>query len=190
MPIWGWVIIGVAIVVALGAAIFAMATRRRTQRLRSQFGPEYDRTVADTPSKREAEHVLAEREKRRSEYDIKPLTPAARDRYASAWRDTQARFVDDPGSAVAEADRLIERVMAERGYPVEDFEAQAGDLSVDHPDVVQDYREAHSIAVRHARGGADTEDLRRALVRYRALFERLLVTEDQRTERAPEPSGV
>jgi hypothetical protein len=179
MPTWGWVIIGVAAVVVIAGAAVAIAVQQRTQRLRSRFGPEYDRAVSDAPTRREAEHVLTEREKRRSQFDIKPLSPAARDRYAGAWQETQTRFVDDPGSAVREADRLIEQVMAERGYPVEDFEANAADLSVDHPEVVADYRDAHLVAVAHGRGDADTEDLRRALVRYRALFERLLETEEE-----------
>jgi hypothetical protein len=178
MPIWGWVVIAVAVVVVVAVAALALS-QMRTRRLRSSFGPEYDRTVADAPSRREAEHVLTERQKHREEFDIKPLSPAARDRYADMWQDTQTRFVDDPGSAVAEADRLIELVMSERGYPVEDFDEQAADLSVDHPDVVEDYREAHAVAIQQSRGDADTEDLRRALVRYRALFERLLETEEE-----------
>jgi hypothetical protein len=178
MPTWGWVLIGVAAVVVVAIAVFNWM-QMRTRRLRSSFGPEYDRTVAEAPSRREAEHVLTERQKRRAEFDIRPLSPGARDRYADMWQDTQTRFVDDPGSAVAEADRLIELVMSERGYPVEDFGEQAADLSVDHPDVVEDYREAHAVAAMQSRGDADTEDLRRALVRYRSLFERLLETEQE-----------
>jgi hypothetical protein len=179
MPTWGWVLIAIAIVAVIGLAALATYMQMRTRRLRASFGPEYDRTVADTPSRREAEHVLAERQKRRAEFDIRPLSPAARDRYATAWRETQARFVDDPESAVAEADRLIEQVMAERGYPVDTFDEQADDLSVDHPDVVEDYRQAHAVAIRQRDGDVDTEDLRRALVHYRALFERLLETEEE-----------
>jgi hypothetical protein len=180
MPTWGWVVIGVGIAAIVVLAVVAMLMQMRTRRLQASFGPEYDRTVADAPSRREAEHVLAERQKRRAEFEITPLTPAARERYVRAWQETQTRFVDDPGSAVSAADRLIEQVMSERGYPVEDFEEQAADLSVDHPDVVDDYREAHAIALSHERGHADTEDLRRALVRYRSLFERLLESEDER----------
>jgi hypothetical protein len=179
MPTWGWVLIGAGIAAAVVLAAVAVWMQMRSRRLRETFGPEYERTVADAPSRREAEHVLAEREKRRAEFDIRPLSPAARDRYRSMWQETQARFVDDPGAAVAEADRLIELVMAERGYPVEDFDEQAGDLSVDHPDVVEDYRAAHAVALAHERGEAETEDLRQALVRYRSLFERLLETEEE-----------
>jgi hypothetical protein len=179
MPTWGWVLIGVGVAAAVGLVVLAVALRARTQRLRSTFGPEYDRTIAEAPSRREAEHVLSEREKRRAEFDLKPLTPAARERYAGMWRETQTRFVDDPGAAVAEADRLIELVMSERGYPVDDFEEQAADLSVDHPEVVENYREAHAVAVARTHGEAETEDLRRALVCYRSLFERLLETEEE-----------
>jgi hypothetical protein len=178
MPTWGWVVIGVAVAAAVGLAVLVVL-RARTRRLRSSFGPEYDRTVADAPSRREAEHVLSERQKRRAEFEIKPLSRAARERYAGMWRETQTRFVDDPGSAVAEADRLIELVMSERGYPVEDFDEQAADLSVDHPDVVENYREAHAVAAARTRDEVETEDLRRALVCYRSLFERLLEIEEE-----------
>jgi hypothetical protein len=179
MPTWGWVLIAVGVAAALALVLFATMTQRRRRRLQTSFGPEYDRTVADAPSRREAEHVLEERQKRRSQFDIRPLTPAARDRYTSMWQETQSRFVDDPGAAVAEADRLIELVMAERGYPVEDFDEQAADLSVDHPDVVEEYRSAHAVALAHERGEAETEDLRNALIRYRSLFERLLETTEE-----------
>jgi hypothetical protein len=179
MPTWGWVLIAVGVAVVVGLALVALLVQRRSRRLRTTFGPEYDRTVAEAPTRREAEHELAERQKRREQFEIRPLSAGARDRYTREWQEMQGRFVDDPDSAVAEADRLVERVMAERGYPVEDFDAQAADLSVDHPDVVEDYREAHRVALSRERGEADTEDLRRALVRYRSLFERLLEHEEE-----------
>ena len=179
MPTWGWIVIGIAAAVALVAAAWGTMRAARTRRLKSTFGPEYDRTIADAPTRGEAEEVLEERRRRHEEFELRPLTPAARDRYLQSWRDAQARFVDDPGSAIEEADRLIQSVMAERGYPVDDFEERAGDLSVDYPDIVENYREAHGVAEAHARGHADTEDLRRAMTRYRSLFERLLETEEE-----------
>jgi hypothetical protein len=115
--------------------------------------------------------------------EIAPLTPSARQRYARAWWETQSRFVHDPGSAVSEADRLIEQVLVECGYPVEELDEQAADESLGRPDVVEDYRVAHEIALAHERGHADAEDLRRAIVRYRSLFERLVET-DEATARA------
>src|ERR671937_29299 len=116
-----WIVIAVAAVVVLALVLWSALRTRRTRTLREGFGPEYDRTVADSPSRREAETELTERQKRREELDIQPLSPEARDGYANSWRATQARFVDDPGGAIAEADVLIQRVMRERGYPVEDF---------------------------------------------------------------------
>src|SRR5918911_956822 len=118
--------------------------------------------------------ALLERQKRRDELDVKPLDPAARERYAEEWQATQARFVDDPGGAITEADVLIQRVMRERGYPVEDFEQRAADVSVDHPEVVNNYRAAHGISIAHQREKASTEDLRVAMVHYRSLFDELL----------------
>jgi hypothetical protein len=174
MATWVWIVIAIAAVVVLALVIWSALRTRRTQTLKEGFGPEYDRTVADAPSKREAEADLAERQKRREELDIRPLDDGARERYAEEWQVTQARFVDDPGGAIAEADVLIQRVMRERGYPVEDFDQRAADVSVDHPEVVNDYRAAHGISVAHERERATTEDLRRAMQHYRSLFDELL----------------
>ena len=182
MPGWVWALIAIAAVVVLALVVWGALRARRTRTLREGFGPEYDRTVADAPSKREAEADLAERRKRREQLDVKPLSPEARDRYAESWRATQARFVDDPGGAIAEADVLIQQVMRERGYPVEDFEQRAADVSVDHPEVVNNYRAAHGVSIAHAREKATTEDLRQAMVHYRSLFAELLETR--------EPAGV
>jgi hypothetical protein len=174
VPTWGWVLIAIGAVVLLGALAWSAAGARRRRGLRERFGSEYDRTVADAPSRREAEADLSERENRRQELEIRPLAPKARDSYASRWHNTQARFVDDPEEAIGEADRLIQEVMRERGYPVEDFEQRAADLSVDHPEVISNYRAAHGISVANEHGKASTEDLRTALVHYRALFVELL----------------
>ena len=175
MPVWGWVLVGIAIVAIVVIAAIMMMTRRRTAALREQFGPEYERTVSATGEKRDAETELLERRERRQQFNITSLAPAARERYQQDWRMIQAQFVDDPASAVASADGLIQSVMRERGYPVEDFDQRADDLSVDHPDVVQNYREGRQLA----RTGQDmdkgsTEDLRRAFRYYRALFDELV----------------
>jgi hypothetical protein len=174
VPTWAWILIAVAAVAVVALIVWSAMRSRRTRTLREGFGPEYDRTVADAPSTREAEAELAARRKRREELDIQPLSPEAREGYAESWRTTQARFVDDPGAAIAEADVLIQRVMRERGYPVEDFEQRAADVSVDHPEVVNNYRAAHAISIAHERERASTEDLRLAMQHYRSLFDELL----------------
>ena len=178
MDTWVWIVIAVAIVVVLALVAWSVVNRRRRQELQEGFGPEYERTVAEAPSRREAEAELRERRERHGEFDIRPLSPQARDRYAQEWEATQARFVDAPESAIRDADDLIQSVMRERGYPVEDFDQRAADLSVDHPDVVENYRHGHELARRTVRGEGDTESLRQALVHYRALFEELLVAKD------------
>jgi hypothetical protein len=168
-------LVAILVVLVLLVVLALVAGRqRRSRRLRDKFGPEYDRTVAEAGDRREAEATLQERTERRQRLDIVPLDPAARDRYVEAWRQTQARFVDEPAEATREADRLITELMRERGYPVEDFEQRAADVSVDHPQVVDDYRAAHAIAAANERSEASTEDLRQALVHYRSLFEELL----------------
>ena len=162
----------VIVIVALLAVVGMLAYRqRRSAQLREGFGPEYDRAVDEHGDQRAAEAELRERRERRSAYDIKPLGAADRDRYAERWRETQAKFVDQPASALTDADELLSAVMRDRGYPVEDFEQQAADVSVDHPEVVDHYRRAHAI---HGSKRASTEDLRQAMVHYRALFAELL----------------
>lgn len=177
MDTWVWIVLAVVAVAIVAAVAWWLTRERRSRRLRETFGPEYDRTVTEAPTRGEAEEMLRERERRHDEFDIRPLTPAARDRYVAEWERLQARFVDEPSAAIGDADELIQQVMRERGYPVEDFEQRAADLSVDHPDVVEDYRAAHTVARAHVRGEASTEDLREGLLRYRSLFERLLETE-------------
>jgi hypothetical protein len=173
MSVWAWILIAVAVVLLVGLLAWGVYRQRERTRLRSTFGPEYERTV-DMTGRREAESELAAREKRRARLDIRALDPAARERYAEAWRDAQARFVDSPEQAIREADHLVTEVMRERGYPMEDFDQRAADVSVDHPDVVENYRAAHATSLANEQGEASTEDLRQAMVHYRALFMELL----------------
>ena len=166
-----WVLIAL---ILIGAVVWFAFARRRSQQLRQRFGPEYDRTIRTEGNVRKAEAALEARAKRVDALHIRPLSPADATRFDAAWRVVQARFVDDPHGAVTEADRLVGEVMAARGYPVGDFEQRVADISVDHPDVVMNYRAARDIAVVHAQGKASTEDLRQAMVHYRALFRDLL----------------
>jgi FtsZ-interacting cell division protein ZipA len=179
-------LVAILIVIALLVVLALFAGRqRRSRKLRERFGPEYDRTVAETGDRKEAESRLQERTERRQQLDIVALDPADRDRYVQAWRQTQARFVDEPAEATREADRLITDVMRKRGYPIDDFEQRAADISVDHPQVVDDYRAAQAIAATNERGEASTEDLRQALVHYRSLFEELLEVDRTDDDRQP-----
>jgi hypothetical protein len=183
MPTWAWILIAAGILLAV-AATFVLVTRRRTARLRERFGPEYDRTIEKRGGRREAEAELGTRVERREKLEIRPLAPEARARYEEAWLEVQARFVDDPAAAVAGADQLVGSVMSDRGYPLDDFERRAEDISVDHPQVVERYRSAHGIARKNEEGQATTEDLRQAIQHYRALFEDLLEpAEDQALRR-------
>jgi FtsZ-interacting cell division protein ZipA len=176
------ILIVLAVLVVL--ALF-LSRQRRSRKLKEQFGPEYDRTVAEAGDRKEAEARLQERTERRQQLDIVPLDPTDRDRYVEAWRQTQARFVDEPAEATREADRLITEVMRQRGYPIDDFEQRAADISVDHPQVVDDYRAAQAIASANERSEASTEDLRQALVHYRSLFEELLEVDRADNDRQP-----
>ena len=174
MPAWAWVIIAVAIVVVVALVVWRALATRRTRTLQGRFGSENDRTLDGAESRRAAEAELAARAERRDELDIRPLAPGARERYLNQWQAVQARFVDDPNGAVGEADRLIQSVMSDRGYPVDDFDQRAADISVDHPDVVENYREGHRLSRSAAMGDGTTEDLRRAMQHYRSFFHRLL----------------
>jgi hypothetical protein len=174
MPSWAWVLIAIAAVLVLGIVVWQVMARRRTGKLQEQFGPEYDRAVGTADSKREGEAELQAREERRQALEIRPLSQEARDHYAETWRGVQAQFVDDPGAAVAGADDLIRAVMSERGYPIQNFEQRAADVSVDHPLVVENYREGHRLAQASGDGAGSTEDLRRAMRHYRALFDELV----------------
>ena len=168
------VLLVVVIVVLLAVVGWLLYERRRSTELRSTFGPEYERTVKDAGDRRAAETELRARQERVQALEIRPLPAADRDRYAMEWRDVQALFVDEPGAAIDDADELIGRVMQDRGYPVSDFDQRVADVSVDHPTVVEHYRAAHAIAERRDGVDTDTEDLRQAMVHYRALFEDLL----------------
>jgi hypothetical protein len=164
----------VALAAVVAFAAFFVARKRRSQKLRERFGPEYDRVVRQEGDVRRGEAVLDFRARRREKLVIHSLTPSSRSDFAEHWRTVQAQFVDDPKNAVTRADRLVNEVMQARGYPVEDFAQQASIISVDYPIVVDNYRSAHDIAARHRRGEASTEDLRRAMVHYRSLFDELL----------------
>ena len=169
-----WVVIAIVALVVIGVLVWFAMNKQRSGQLREVFGPEYDRTVEESEDRRAAESELLERRKRVEEFDIRPLDPAERTRFASRWIAVQSRFVDDPKSALGEADELVTEVMSERGYPMDDFDQRAADVSVDHPRVVEDYRAAHGISERVGSNDATTEDMRQALVHYRALFSELL----------------
>jgi hypothetical protein len=171
------IIIAILVVVAICVAVFAAVRARRRKHLRQRFGQEYDRTIDLSDSKRDAERDLVEREKRRDDLDLRELSDAERSRYREQWDVIQATFVDRPHSAVRDADILVARVMRDRGYPVDDFEQQADLISVDHPDIVSNYRTAHDISVRNEHGDVTTEDERSAMIHYRALFDELLGAE-------------
>jgi hypothetical protein len=177
------IVIAVAVVAVLVAAWLFMERRRR-ERLRTQFGPEYERTLRETGDVRRTESLLEGRAKRVGKYQIRPLSPDESQRFGLAWRRLQTRFIDDPSGAVREADTVVTELMTVRGYPMTEFENRAEDLSVDHPSVVDHYRQAHAIAGRDASSAASTEDLRQAVVYYRALFEELLDVREPERKRA------
>ena len=166
------VIVAVAIVVVIAALL--IARRRRSDHLKQQFGPEYDRAIKQHGDARHAEPVLLEREKRVEKFSLHPLSPVERERYAAEWASVQRRFVDDPSTAVTQAEKLVTAVMSARGYPMGDFEQRAADISVHYPAVVQNYRSAREITLRHAQGQSSTEDLRQSMVYFRSLFDELL----------------
>ena len=175
-PLMWALIIGAAVIVAV--VLFAVR-RRRTERLRQRFGAEYDRTVRGARTVAQGEAALIERQQRVEKLQIRPLPPDDARRFSQAWRDVQTRFVDDPRGAIVDADRLVGEVMHARGYPVGDFEQRVADISVDHPNVVMNYRAARDIVRDHERGRSTTEDLRQAMVHFRALFNDLLGTQPE-----------
>lgn len=182
MSDWVWIVIVVAVLVALALGVWVFAMGRRRARLRDRFGPEYDRAVSEQGGRRGGEAELARREEQRERLDIVPLSPEARERYAESWREVQTGFVDEPSQALTEADRLVTEVMRERGYPMDEFDRRVADVSVDHPQVVENYRAAHAIHGANEKGEASTEDLRQAVVHYRALFTELLETRESESE--------
>ena len=167
------IVIVVAAVIVLGA-VWLMLRRRRTTALRQRFGPEYDRVLQSRGTMTEAERELQERQRRVEAFSLRPLSNEDADAFTATWRTVQAKFVDDPRSAVVDADRLIEDVMRARGYPVEDADRRLDDLSVEHAHVVDHYRAGRDIVQRHERNAATTEDLRQAMVHFRALFDELV----------------
>jgi hypothetical protein len=168
------VVLLIVAVAAVAFGLFMYTQKERTKRLRAKFGPEYDRVVDSYGNRSKAEEDLVHRQKRVEKLHLRDLTAADADRFADAWRAEQARFVDSPRDAIANADRLVIELMKTHGYPMGDFEQRAADISVDHPVVLENYRAAHAIALHDSQGGASTEDLRQAMVHYRALFEELL----------------
>jgi hypothetical protein len=169
------IVVAVVVLAAAGIAILLLFRKRRTQRLRAQFGGvEYTRAVKEGGSRQKAEAVLDKRADRVEAMHIRPLGPGDRTRFIESWAKVQARFVDGPGGAVTDADTLLGDVMSTRGYPITDFEQRAADISVDHPTVLENYRAAHKTAIGQTQGQASTEDLRQAMIHYRTLFEELV----------------
>jgi hypothetical protein len=171
-----WIIIAAVLLIAVAAVAAAIISQRQRQSLRLQrrFGAEYGREVDRLGSRTRAEAELRAREKRVADLNIVPLAPADAARFTQAWNTLQSRFIDNPKGVVVEADHLVRELLLKRGYPMGDFERRAADMSVDHPAIVENYRAAQAIAVRDEGGDADTEELRKAVVHYRTLFDELL----------------
>ncbi len=190
MPTWGWIVIAIAIVVIVVLASTLATMLGRSRSLRRRFGPEYDRTVDLRGNQRLAEAELAQRTKRHEQLSLRPLSQASARQYQQSWYQVQSEFVDNPIGAVGRADALIQEVMRERGYPAEDFDQRTDDLSVEHPEAVEDYRLGHLLAMASANANGQmvsrgsTEDLRRAMRHYRSLFEELV----EPAEEAGEPA--
>jgi hypothetical protein len=184
-------IIAIVLIVLAGAVIaWVVMQRQRSVNLKRRFGPEYERAVHDLGGRAKAEAELSKREKRVSRLNIVPLTAADGARFSQTWSALQGRFVDNPKGVVTEADLLVRELMVKRGYPMGDFERRAADISVDHPAVVANYRAAQAIAARDERGEVDTEELRKALVHYRTLFDELLGARPTQVSSVPVVSGV
>ena len=176
------IVVIVLLVLALAAAGVLLSRRRRSERLQEHYGPEYERSVHETGDRRSAEAHLTEREQRHRELDVRDLRPEERDRFASSWARIQRGFVDDPVRSVREADVLVVEIMQTRGYPVDDFDRRAEDVSVEHPQVVQHYRDARAVRDATENGSVDTEQQRHAVTSYRLLVEALLGRTPDRTD--------
>ncbi|GID26930.1 hypothetical protein [Paractinoplanes brasiliensis] len=185
------IILIVVVLVVIAAVVYGVQVVRRKQ-LQNTFGPEYDRVVADSGSRTEAEKELREREKRHASLELKPLSPEAQSTYAANWEEVQIQFVDNPSAAVTAADDLVTRLIAERGYPTGEYDERLANLSVEHARTLEHYRKAHEISRRNSAGEAGTEDLRQALVHYRALFADLLGTDPVPSTgtTSPAPAGT
>ena len=182
---------GVVVVALLAVAAWLFSQRKKqSARLQQRFGPEYGRTVGELGGRTKAESELKAREKRVEQLSITPLAPAEATRFSQAWSALQGRFVDNPKGVVLQADQLVRELMVKRGYPMGDFERRAADISVDHPTVVEHYRAAQAIAARDVRGEADTEELRKAVVHYRVLFDEMLDVRETRQEVPSAKEGV
>jgi hypothetical protein len=168
------VLLIVVLVLVAGILGWLYSRQRRRRILRERFGPEYDRVIREQGNVRRGEGVLELRERKRESLRIFPLSAGARSDFSNRWRGVQSQFVDDPEGTVVQADRLLSEVMKARGYPVENFEERAAILLVDHPLVIENYRAGHAIAIRRSQGQASTEDLRKAMIHYRLLFDELL----------------
>jgi hypothetical protein len=166
------ILIGVILIAAI--AVWGFLLKQRSTRLRSRFGPEYESAIHEYGDRSRAERALEKRAERTENYHIRSLSKEEQQRFSEEWRSAQARFVDDPPLAIHDADHLVCEVMKLRGYPMADFDRRTEDLSVDHPGVVRTYRAAHAVALTQEDGRATTEDLRRAMVYYRELFDELL----------------
>ena len=177
------IVVAVVVVVVIAIVGYQMARKRRTTQLREQYGPEYDRAVEQAESQHEAESELRGRVKRHEQLELRSLDSTEREDFKRRWSDVQAQFVDDPSTAVRNADELVVEVMSARGYPVEDFDQRAEDVSVQHPEVTQRYREARRIAQANEDGTVDTEDLRQAVTSYRSLVLALLADDEDRSRR-------
>jgi hypothetical protein len=184
MDTWAWIVVVIAIVVIAAVVVSMIMTNRRRSHLKERFGAEYDRTVAAADSRRKGEIDLRAREERHALLNLRPLSTTARERYQARWSELQTTFVDRPQVAVADADSLITQVMRDLGYPVDNFESNAWLISVDHSDVVAKYREGHDIYTKTVEGTATTEDLRQAVLAYRALFDELMRNDAEAAEAA------
>jgi hypothetical protein len=181
------IIVAAVVVFALVAvaAWFLSQRKKQSERLQQRFGPEYGRTVGELGGRAKAESELKAREQRVERLTIAPLAPADAARFSQAWNALQGRFVDNPKGVVVQADQLVRELMLKRGYPMGDFDRRAADISVDHPAVVENYRAAQAIAVRDERGEADTEELRKAVVHYRVLFDDMLEVRETKPAALP-----
>jgi hypothetical protein len=188
MPVCSWFFIATAALIAFTLVLVVVLSaigRKRTERLKKHFGPEYEPAVGDAGDQRAAEEELVARERKRQKLEIVALSPEAHARYAEHWRTVQTAFVDSPSRAVGDADRLVTLVMRERGYAIDDFDQRASDISVDHPNIVEHYRAAHTLHLAQEQGDIDTEAQREAFVHYRALFEKLLETDLETAKDTP-----
>jgi len=180
MPVWEWITIAASVVIVVAALIVAVSVvsgRTKSRRLKEHYGREYERLVSETGGEKAAEKELTARERKHDQLDIVPLTPSALSDFTTRWSQVQSGFVDNPTTAVGVADRLVTEVMREHGYPVDDFDQRAADISVDHPQIVENYRTAHGIRLSQGHGDVNTEQQREAFVHYRALFDKLLETQ-------------